>query len=86
MSLGCVPVAGFQGILPPKQKKFKISMLKNAMTGHPTGSSDADLQNLLTSTFSDFFLHKTKKLFHIRDKAAALQPSKCKFLGQRQMV
>ena len=52
VSLGCAPVAGFQGILPWKQKKFNISMLKDAMTEHLTGCSGADLHNLLTFTFS----------------------------------
>ena len=52
VSLGCGPVAGFQGILPWKQKKFNISMLNDAMREHLTGSSGANLHNLVTFTFS----------------------------------
>ena len=37
-------------------------MFKDAMAGHLTGCSGADLSNLLTSTSSAFFTYKTEKL------------------------
>ena len=43
LPLGWGPVEGFPA------KNFKISMLKDAMTGHLAGCGGADLFNLLTS-------------------------------------
>jgi len=50
VSSGYGPVVGFQGILPGK--KFEISMLNDAMTGHLTGCGGANLHDLLTSASS----------------------------------
>ena len=43
----CCRVLGY-----PSLEKIEIPMLKDAMTGHPTGCSGADLCNLLTSPSS----------------------------------
>ena len=59
-------------------------MLKDAMTEHLTGCGGADLPNLLTSASSAlselFFPHKTEKLCHINDKAAAFTTSQANIL------